>query len=108
MADVKQFNFISFEEWKERRFKWLDNIGDFYCSIALFEEGGFGSKGNTYVAAISVEERPTNIYAKCVYRVKSPFINTIYNEEGLKNWYNSVIEDIKCKWTQYILSNYII
>lgn len=108
MVNIREFEFITFEEWKEQKFKWIDKLGDFYCSISLFEEGGFGSKGNTYVAAISVEERPTNIYSKCIYSVKSPFISTIYDEEGLKDWYNWVIEDIKYNWKLHILYNYIL
>lgn len=103
---VKNFDFISFEKWKEQKFKWENKLGDFYCKISLFELNCSGD-GNTYVAAISTGSNPTNIYSDCVYRVKSQLIDSVYNEDKLKDWYNSVVTEIKVIWEQYIILTYL-
>ena len=102
MAEIKQWNFPTFEEWEARNYKWYGSIGNYNCVIEPFM---FGTADTTFICAVSVDENPANIYSKQDIRRSKSIEDR--DSDGLKFWYNSTIKSVGDEWQEYISKTYI-
>lgn len=101
MLKVKKWNFPTYDEWDSNGRAWESKVGSYTCAIRAF---GGGEDNTTYKCAIAAKDNPINIYV----RTAVEYIGDIENNdiEGLKAWYNGVVESTNIQWERYITLSY--
>ena len=97
---IRNFNFPEFEEWYKTK-EYEEKIGAYTCAIRIFMSG---YDENTYVAAISANANPINVYAK--KEISDCISCDRYDEQKLQKWYNKVTSAFNEEWAQFLLKTY--
>ena len=98
---MKTFQFPPFETWDQTK-QFRQKIGAYTCEIGAFSMGIHGS--STYVAAISTDDNPLNIYAD---KIMAERLEIARSEKGmLRAWYEKVTSVFNKKWEAFLKRTY--
>jgi len=98
-----EFKIPSFEEWNIKGRKFKQTIGDYTCAISTFSQGVNGNVIDIYKASIADYEYPNNIYVK---KIVSKSLECHRDDlEKIKEWYNSVKDELNNAWEKFIIDN---
>ena len=101
--NIKEFSFPTFEKWNQTQ-KYEEKIGTYTCAIRAFSYGCNGNTQNVYVAAISPDDNPLNIYSR--KDVCDSIKCDNFDERRLKEWYDEVTSNFNKKWEEFLLKTY--
>lgn len=102
MAEVRQFQFPSFDDWYQNDCQWKGKIGSHYCEV---HATCWGHDETWYGCAIATYDVPLNVYVDPVARYNFTWDHK--NLDDLRAGYEKAISEVNARWVKYIQEQYL-